>query len=359
MGLLILFLVLTIVISFVCSLMEATLLSSSLPYLMKEKENGSKTASLIIEYKESINKPLSAILTLNTVANTFGAAGVGAQAVAVFGEVYFGIISAVLTLAVLIISEIIPKTIGANYWKEIIMPAGRVIQVIVVLSFPLVILSRVVTRVFERGDEHKTVSRDELSAMARLGVSEGVLDEQESRTIHNIVHLSGKKIGELMTPRTVAFRISEKTTVGMLFTNPECSRFSRIPIYAESPDFITGYVLRFDVLEKIASGKSTTLLSEIKRDVMVVFENFGVQDVFLNLVQKKEHMAVVVDEYGALAGVVTLEDIMEALLGLEIVDEKDSFTDLQIEARDKWEKKSSTIDYSGNVYEKSDEEDPE
>lgn len=359
MGLLILFLVLTIVTSFVCSLMEATLLSSSMPFLMKEKEHGSKTAQLIIGYKESINKPLSAILTLNTVANTFGAAGVGAQAVAVFGEVYFGIISAFLTLAVLIISEIIPKTIGANYWKELIMPAGRVIQVIVVLSFPLVIMSKVITRVFERGDEHKSVSRDEISAMARLGEAEGVFDKQESRTIHNLVHLVNKKIGELMTPRTVAFRIPESTTVASLFKNPEFSRFSRIPVFNDSPDFITGYVLKFDVLEKMATGKTTSTLAEMKREVMVVFENFGVQDVFNSLVKKQEHMAVVVDEYGALAGVVTLEDIMEALLGLEIVDEKDHHTDLQEEARDKWEKKSSTIDYSGNTQDKIDEEDSE
>jgi CBS domain containing-hemolysin-like protein len=326
---------------------------------MKESEKGRKTATLLIGYKDNINKPLTAILTLNTVANTFGAAGVGAQAVAIFGDIYFGLISAILTLSVLFISEIIPKTIGANYWKEVIMPAGRIIQVIIILSYPLVVAAKYITRVFEKGDEHKTVSRDELSAMARLGVVEGVLDEQESRTIHNLVYLAGKKIGELMTPRTVAFRISETTTVANLFKNPECSRFSRIPVYSDSPDFITGYVLRFDVLEKMAAGKSASLLTEMKREVLVVFENFGVQDVFHTLVKKKEHLAVVVDEYGAFAGVVTLEDIMEALLGLEIVDEKDSFTDLQIEARDKWEKKSSTIDYSGNVQEKTDEEDPE
>lgn len=359
MGLLILFLILTIVTSFICSLMEATLLSSSVPYLMREKENGNKTAALVIKYKDEINKPLSAILTLNTVANTFGAAGVGAQAVAVFGEALFGVISAILTLGVLFISEIIPKTIGANYWKELILPAGRVIQVIIVLSFPLVLISRFLTKIFERGDEHKSISREELTAMARLGEAEGVFDEQESRTIHNLVHLSQKKVDQLMTPRTVAFRFSETGTVKELFHTNEWIRFSRIPVYDENPDNITGYVLKFDVLEKMAAGKPDVRLSALKRPVTVVFEKFNVQDVFNKLVEKHEHMAVVVDEYGAMTGIITLEDIMEALLGMEIVDEKDQHTDLQEEARDQWEKKSTTINFSGNISDKEDDEDPE
>ncbi len=359
MGLLILFLVLTIVTSFVCSLMESTLLSSTLPFLLNKRDQGYKTASLVIHYKDQINKPLTAILTLNTVANTFGAAGVGAQAVAVFGEAYFGIISAALTLAVLLLSEIIPKTIGANYWKELILPAGRVIQVIIILSFPLVVVSRFITRMFERGDDHKRVSRDELSAMAKLGQQEGVFDEQESRAIHNLVQMSNKKIGDIMTPRTVAFRISALSTVSDLFHHPSFSRFSRIPVYDGSSDSIIGYVLKFDVLEKMADGKTSVMLKEIKRNVTVVFEKFGVQDVFNKLVRQKEHMAVVVDEYGAMAGIVTLEDIMESLLGLEIVDEKDGHADLQEEARDIWEKKSSKLDYSGINADKENEEDPE
>lgn len=346
MALLIFFLALTLFVSFLCSILEATLLSSSVPYLLKYKENGRKSAKIMIKYKGNIDKPLTAILSLNTFANTFGAAGVGAQAVVVFGDVGFGLISMLLTVAVLFFSEIIPKTLGATYWRQLVFPAAMVLRVIIVISYPLVIIAQFLTRFIAKKNNQKTVSRDELAAIAQLGQTEGVFEENESRVINNLMNMKGRKIREIMTPRTIVVAISEDTSLQEFFESKDFMRHSRIPVYKDHVDNITGYILKFDVLAKIALAKNNLPVSVVKRKATIVYENFSLPTVFKNLMRTHEHIAVLVDEYGAFAGVVTMEDIMETLLGQEIIDENDSQADLQQVARDNWKEKSKGLNYN-------------
>ncbi len=356
MTLLIFFLALTLFVSFLCSILEATLLSSSVPYLLKYRENGRKSAEIMINYKSNIDKPLIAILSLNTFANTFGAAGVGAQAIVVFGDVGFGLVSMLLTVAVLFFSEIIPKTLGATYWRQLVFPAAMVLRVIIVISYPLVIIAQFLTRFIGKNKNQKTVSRDELAAFAQLGYSEGVFEENESRVINNLVKMKSRKIHEVMTPRTIVVAISEDTSLQEFFESKDFMRYSRIPVYKEQIDNITGYILKFDVLAKMALGKNKLSVSVVKREAIIVYENFSIPAVFKNLMENHEHIAMVVDEYGAFAGVVTMEDVMETLLGQEIVDENDSQTDLQQVARDNWKEKSKGLNYNSSIDEEEEKD---
>lgn len=303
---------------------------------------------IMIDYKSNIDKPLTAILTLNTFSNTFGAAGVGAQAVVVFGDVYFGLVSMVLTFAVLFFSEIIPKTLGANYWKQLVFPAALVLRVFVFISYPFVIIAKFLTQFMTKDSSKSTVSREEVAAIAQLGESEGVLEKGESRVISNLVNLKNIKIREIMTPRTVVLAISETMKVNEFFKSEDFMKHSRIPIYIDTADNISGYILKFDVLEKIAEGKTKLSVFELKRKAIVVYENFSIPVLFKKLMDAHEHIALVVDEYGVFAGVVTMEDVMETMLGQEILDENDSQADLQQTARDKWKEKSKGLNFNRN-----------
>jgi len=358
MSLLILFLGITLLVSFLCSILEATLLSASVPYLLKFGEEGRKSAMIMIDYKANIDKPLTAILSLNTFANTFGAAGVGAQAVAVFGDVYFGVVSMVLTFAVLFFSEIIPKTLGANYWKQLVFPAAIVLRVIVFVAYPLVIIAKFLTRFLTKDSNKSTVSREEVAAIAQLGESEGVLEENESRVISNLVNLKNVKIKEVMTPRTVVQAINETMRIQEFFESDDFKKHSRIPLYKDDVDNISGYILKFDVLANIAGGKSKVPVSSLKRDAIIVYENFSIPVLFKKLMDAHEHIAMVVDEYGVFAGVVTMEDVMETMLGQEIMDENDAQADLQQTARDMWKEKAKGLNYDAHDS-ISDEKDPE
>ncbi|MBN2727718.1 MAG: DUF21 domain-containing protein [Bacteroidales bacterium] len=348
MALLIFFLALTLLVSFLCSILEATLLSATVPYLLRFGESGRKSAMIMIDYKSNIDKPLTAILSLNTFANTFGAAGVGAQAVTVFGDVYFGLVSMILTFAVLFFSEIIPKTLGAHYWKQLVFPAAMTLRVIVFISYPLVIIAKFLTQFIGKDNSKNTVSREEVVAFAQIGEAEGVFEEGEGLVISNLVNLKNVKIREIMTPRTVVLTIPETMKVNEFFKSEDFMKHSRVPIYVGNADNISGYILKFDVLAEIAEGKEKIPVSDLKRNAIVVYENFSIPVLFKMLMEAHEHIALVVDEYGVFAGVVTMEDVMETMLGQEILDENDSQADLQQTARDKWKEKSKGLNFNGN-----------
>lgn len=336
MALLFFYLFLALVVSFLCSVMESVLLSTPLSYLYAKEEKNAKSAKVFISLKENIDRPLAAILSLNTVAHTIGAAGVGAQATQVFGEVYFGVISAVLTLLILIFSEIIPKTIGAQYWRRMALGSGRIIRAMIILTYPLVIMTGYISKLVSSSREEKSVSREEISAMAAIGTEEGTIEKKENRIIQNIFRLKNIRAADIMTPRVVVSVADESMPLVEFLNNKEFLHFSRIPVYANDREDITGYIFRHRVFEKLAEKESHLSLKDIRRDIVVVREAQSLFSLWDILLKKKEHIALIVDEYGGMAGIVTMEDIIESILGLEIVDESDTITDMQQYAREKW-----------------------
>lgn len=339
MLLLLIYLFLALSISFICSILEAVLLSTPISYVLVEEKNGKKWATKFITYKNNIDKPLSAILSLNTVAHTIGAAGVGAQATLVFGQAAFGIVSAVLTLLILVITEIIPKTLGAKYAKNFAKTSLLIIDAMVFISYPLVVMSSVITSLITSKKEEKSTSREEISAIASMGAAEGLFNESEHRIIQNLLKLRNIKAKEIMTPRTVVALANENLPISDFLTNKEYQKFSRIPLYADREENTTGYVLRQEIFEKLAEDKDHLLLKDLKRPICVVPNSIELFTAWAKLLEEKEHIALIVDEYGGLDGLVTLEDIIETLLGLEITDETDTVTDMQKFAKERWERK--------------------
>ena len=339
MVLLFVYLFLALFVSFLCSIMEAVLLSTPISYLIVKQERGSVWAKGFIALKNNIDKPLSAILSLNTGAHTIGAAGVGAQAVAIFGEVYFGLVSAILTVLILIVSEIIPKTIGAIYWKELSKISAKIMRIMIVISYPLVVLSAFITKLISKNSPDQTTSREEIAVLADIGADEGLFSSKEHKIIQNILRLKNVKAREIMTPRVVVAVANEELYLNEFFKNKEILKFSRIPIYSEEEENITGYVFTQQVFEKLAEDKHNLQLKDIRREIVVVPNSIVIFTLWENLLEKNEHIALILDEYGGLDGIVTMEDIIETLLGLEIVDEKDTVTDMQKYAKDRWNKK--------------------
>lgn len=336
MTLFLFYLFLAIIISFLCSIMEAVLLSTSLSYLLVKEKKGNSSAKIFIKLKQNIDRPLSAILSLNTIAHTVGAVGVGAQAIKVFGEAYFGIISAILVILILFLSEIIPKTIGARYWRELAMVSGYAIRVTILITYPLVIISAYITRLISKKQVEQTISREEISVLANIGTEEGIFGEKENKIIQNLIRLKHINVSEIMTPRVVVSVADEKMTLVDFLNNKAFLHFSRIPIYSEQVENITGYIFRQTVFEKLAEVQTRLKLKDIKRDITIVYKTNPLFKTWETLLEKKEHIALIVDEYGGMDGIVTMEDIIETLLGFEIVDEKDTITDMQQYARERW-----------------------
>ncbi len=353
MYLLIFYLSLAIGVSFLCSMLEATLLSVSHSYIAIMERKGTKTGKLLHHYKEDIDRPLSAILSLNTVAHTIGAAGVGAQAQIVFGDAYVAITSAVLTFLILVFSEIIPKTLGATYWRKLAPFTARTLRVLMFLIYPLVVMSQTITRWLGNDKNIPSFSREEFGALADLGVEEGVFEEEESRIFKNLIRFNSLRVKDIMTPRTVVVGFDESQSVGDVSDNVEQLHFSRLPVYGNERDEITGYVLKNDLLLMMARGETNKKLKELKRDILIVPEMMPLQDFFERLMTKQEHIAIVVDEYGGFAGVVTMEDLVETLLGMEIIDEVDNIEDMQKMARKKWMERAKRL---GIVPEETEEE---
>ncbi|MDR0363863.1 MAG: hemolysin family protein [Bacteroidales bacterium] len=341
--LLVIFFLTTILVSFTCSMMESILLLVTEPFIEAQASEG-RDVRMLRKIKKNVDKSLSGILALNTIVNTIGSAGVGVQATKVFGDAYFGIVSACLTVLILIFGEIVPKTIGANYWRQLSVFSGYIIHFITYLMYPFIFLSRFITQLFTKGENTNAISREEVVALAGIGSREGVFEERESAVIQNIIHLKDKKVRDIMTPRTVVCSASEDTTVKELLEREEFLQHSRIPVYATSPDDITGYILKMNALEEIAHDNGNISLKEIKREMIVYYENFSVSGLLASLMQKKEHIALIVDEFGSIAGIATMEDVIETLLGLEIIDEHDTQIDMQQHAKMKWEERSQDID---------------
>ncbi len=344
MLLLLLYLSLALCVSFLCSVMEAVLLSTPLTFLAVKEKEGSKAAARMIRMKQKIDRPITAILTLNTIAHTIGAAGVGAQATLVFGDAWFGIISAILTLLILVFSEIIPKSLGTRYCRELALVSGKIIRAMIVMTYPFVILSGFLTRLFARKGTESTISREELSVMASIGHDEGIFEEKEQKIVQNLVRLKSVSVAEIMTPRVVVTAADENMGLEEFLKNKEFLYYSRIPVYSGYFENITGYVFREQVFEKLAEDQTDLKLKDLRREIVVFYKSKPLFNVWETLLDKKEQIAIVVDEYGGIDGIVTMEDIVETLLGFEIVDEKDKIADMQQYARERWKKRKQKYD---------------
>jgi len=344
MGLLLLYVALALGVSFLCSIMEAVLLSVTPSYVAAlERDVDAVIGERLRNLKEDVDRPLSAILSLNTIAHTVGAAGAGAQAAIVFGESWTGVIAAVLTLLILVISEIIPKTLGAVYWRDMAPFVTRALVPTIFAMWPLVKLSKGITYLLSDDEASTTFSREEFTAMAELGEEEGVFEEKESRILKNLFRFNSLRVKDVMTPRTVVFDLPENKTVGEVVEERDEFRFSRIPVYDVDRDDVTGYVLKDELLLLAAQEEHQVPLSDLVREILVVHETLPLPDLLERMLDRLEHIALVVDEYGGAAGLVTMEDVVETLLGLEIVDEADSVEDMQALARQQWFKRARDL----------------
>jgi len=330
------YLAIALVFSFFCSLSEATLLSVRPAYVEALAEIRPRAAARLRSLLTAIDRPLSAILTLNTVAHTVGAAGVGAQAAKVFGDAYLGATSAVLTLLILVISEIIPKSLGAAHWRGLAPPLAPALTALTTAFGPLVWMSARITALFAPGTPPPSVSRDEVRAMAELGLREGRIAPQEFRIVANLLRLRALSVRDIMTPRPVIFSVPKSMTVRDFFTLHGDRPFSRIPVYDAAPDDIIGYVLKMDLLKAQAEDEFDRPLSAFRRDFLAIPDFISAAQAFERLMHESTHAVLVVDEYGAVQGLVTLEDIVETLIGLEITDETDTVEDMQKLARERW-----------------------
>ncbi len=337
MGLLLLYLFIALGVSFLCSLLESTLMSTSLSYINLRVEEGYAPAKLMQQYKENTGKPLAAILSLNTIANTIGAAGVGVQATALFGSKWFGVVSAITTILILVFSEIIPKVLGTRYWRELMGFAARTIQFLSFVLYPLVMLVELIAKLFGENDD-PSVSREEVLAMVNVGEEEGVVDEDENKIFSNLMRLDSIHAYDVMTPRVVAKTAPESMTLRAYYDNDEYDHFSRIPLYKpEAPEYITGYILRNDALEDLTEDHFRKTLGSIKRPLPAFDQDLTLGTIFDSMLKQKSQIAQIIDEYGMFVGILTLEDIIETIFGLEIIDESDTVIDMQQYARERWE----------------------
>ena len=330
MDLLILFFVLSVGVSFLCSILESVLLSINMSYVSVQEKVRPATGSLLRSHKENINKSIASILILNTIANTLGAAAVGAQASILFGNDAVVYVSIVLTFAILFFSEIIPKTIGAIYWKQLAPTAAYIIRIFIWMTYPIILTTLFVTNKISKGqrDTH-TLTKEELLESMLLSEDEGVIDEKESDVIENILNLNNIKVSEVLTPRSVVFALEESRSIQeVIDTEPNIFKFSRIPIYKDSIEEVTGIVLTKKIFQQALQDGSVSVGS-IKKEIFSINENIPVSKALDLLISKKDHMFLVIDNYDQTEGIVTLEDCVETILGVEIVDESDTTEDMR------------------------------
>ncbi|MEM9887988.1 MAG: hemolysin family protein [Bacteroidota bacterium] len=347
---LVLFFLLSIIFSFLCSVWEAVLLSITPSYVQRKLQEGTQTGKLLQEYKEDIDRPLSAILTLNTIAHTVGAIGVGAQAGAMFGDSvgllgisYESIIAGAMTLAILILSEIIPKTLGANAWQSLAPFTVRSLRILLIVLYPFVWISQAITKFLKKDKDKSVLSRADYAAMTKVVSESGELDQSESTIIGNLLKLEELKVHDIMTPRTVIAMVEASTALMEYYKSQSKLRFSRIPVYEGKTDNVTGLVLKDDLLLRLVEDEDDLTMDSIKRPILAVQSDLPLPKLFETLTQQRSHLAIVVDEYGSLVGLVTMEDVFETLLGLEILDESDAVASLQELARERWEERARTI----------------
>ena len=338
---LILYFSLALGVSFLCSLLEAVILSVSRGHVGSLIHAGHKSGVMLKGLKENIDRPLAAILTLNTVAHTVGAAGVGAQVGKITqGEQFWlAVASAILTVMILVFSEIIPKTLGAAHCKKLAPAAGYVIRVLMWLLYPIVVTLEYLSQMLTPQEAQNTISREEVRAVAELGRSEGALQQSENRVIQNLLHLRSIRAKDVLTPRSVMLAFKKSETVGDVVQKNSPIRFSRIPIYGKDLDDITGMVNRYKVLQAYSKGELTQSLESLARPIHAVPDTKSLASTLDVFVQKREQLFLVVDEYGGTEGIITLEDIIETLLGVEIVDEYDAVKDMRKLAQQLWERR--------------------
>lgn len=340
MLLLLVYILIALGFSFLCSIAEAVILSVTHPYITVLEQEGHGAAKLLRQLKQNINDPLAAILTLNTTAHTIGAAGAGAQAAVVFGSAYLGVVSAVLTLLILVFSEIIPKTIGAVYWRQLAPATAYLLKFLIWTLYPFIKMSALLTHLLSRGRKHGQFRQDEFAAMAQTGVEEGKLLERESLILNNLFRLREAKVSDVMTPRLVVFSLDEGLSVADYFSLHGDSRFSRIPVYEGERDHVTGFVLRSDLLLANTRGNVENTLSVYRRHLAALPATSSLQNAFEMLLEERSHIMLIVDEYGGMEGILTLEDVLETLIGIEIVDELDKVEDMRELARKLWRKRA-------------------
>ncbi|WP_353777301.1 CNNM domain-containing protein [Winogradskyella sp. 3972H.M.0a.05] len=363
MGLLIFYGIISIFFSFLCSILEAVLLSVTPTFINVKKQEGKAYANNLEELKKDVDRPLIAILTLNTIAHTVGAILVGVQAKVAYAEMYgtqtrsvlgieitedlmVGIVSSIMTILILVASEIIPKTIGATYWKKLTNFTTKALNVLI---FPLkwtgiLWLLQLTTKLIGGKGHHGSVlSREDFHAMADIAQEEGVFEENESTVIKNLLSFKKVLVKDIMTPRTVMKVEDANTSIAAFFKENTNLRFSRIPVYRDTLDNIIGLVLKDDVFKEMAFDNGEKKLDEIKRDILVTNRDTPIPTLFEELVKNRNHIALVVDEYGSVSGLVTMEDVIETLLGFEIMDESDNVADLQMYARKSWETRAKRL----------------
>lgn len=350
MATLIFFFVISIFFSFLCSILEAVILSITPSYVSRMQNEKPTIGKLLNVYKEDIDRPLSAILTLNTIAHTVGAMGVGVQAGKLFGKHYLNLylfeityealIAGLMTLSILILSEIIPKTLGANYWKQLTPFAVRSLRLLMIFLAPFVWMSQWITRLIVTEKGQSVFSRADVAAMADAGLKSGAIDKEEKSIIQNLLRLEKLLVRDIMTPRSVVLTVDEELTMEEIYKEYKPFVYSRIPVFKDRPDNITGLILKDGILENLAEDKHSKKVSAIKRDILFVEDSITVAKLMDTLIPKRQHLAMVADSFGSIVGLVTLEDVFETLLGLEIVDESDKVEDLQKLARENWKKRS-------------------
>ncbi len=343
-GALIFFVFLAIGTSFLCSLLEAVLLSSTISHIESLVQQGKAAGILMQRLKLNVERPISAILTLNTVAHTVGATLAGAEAAAIFGNEYVGLISALLTLLVLVFSEVIPKTVGAVYWKQLTPFAAYSIRILMIVLYPAVWVFERMTRSLRPEDHVPTVTRSDLEVLAKISQQEGTLLERENRILRNLLHLNKIKVYDIMTPRTVVTALNQDATVVEALHDQATLPYSRIPIYSENIDNVVGYVLRHDIVNQVAGDHDSVTLRELCREIHAVPETITVAQVLDEFIAEKEHIFLVLDEYGGTAGILTMEDAFESLLGIEITDESDLVADLRQLAQQRYQRKFATTE---------------
>lgn len=334
--------IVSIALSALCSMLEATLLSTPLSYITGLEEQGASGAARLKRLKQNPDRPISAILCLNTIANTVGASIVGSLVYEVYGDALVGVFSTIFTFAILIFSEIIPKTIGTSYWRSLALPASVIINSMIFITFPLVWILERMQKVISSRSNQVSVSREDISAMVSVATEEEVIETEEKKMIQNLLKLDEVTAHEIMTPSVVVEMVPGSMSIKEFYDSD--NTHSRILVYDEDNDeYVVGYVLRSEVLEKMAEDNFNSPLNDIIRPILTFSEEDSVADIWEKLLEKKEHISAILDEYGSLRGIVTMEDVIETMLGQEIVDEKDEVVDMQEYAKDQWEKAQKEI----------------
>lgn len=343
-ALLLIYVLLALFFSFLCSIAEATLLSITPSYIAGLKETNPRKAEQLQRLKEEkIDQSLAAILTVNTIAHTVGAIGAGAKATTVFGDAWFGVFSAVMTLLILFLSEIVPKTLGAVYWRQLASLTGSYVSLLIQSMYPIIVVSEKLTKLISGGKKQGNFTRDEFVAMAGIGEEQGMINDRESKIIRNLFLFKSVDASAVMTPRIVVSALQKDMSVDEALANPARSHFSRLPIYATDLDSVTGFVLREDLLVAKTRGEGDRPLTDFQREIVAITAGTPLSRLMENLLEERQHLVLVVGEYGETKGLVTLEDVVETLLGIEIIDEGDKVEDMQKLARQVWLKRAERM----------------